>query len=245
MISMLKDTLKQYIGKTWLLSELTVCVIFIYVFIYKVSPYTWGLDTFLIDLNVAIIFSCLLSAYRLFVYEGKTGKQLIENYGKTRYYLSKILITLFSNIIILAIFSIYLYFTRLENNEIILYSYSLIPVLFNILLGTATGVFFSPVVLSIHQVIHGIFIIVVGINMTAISSFFSGSLINYLFKVLMFLFPPIEQTIALSLSPVLNTGSIITILWSAIYSGILLWGGKKIIEKKEIKYKKDDSISFD
>ncbi|MCK9224862.1 MAG: hypothetical protein M0R46_09270 [Candidatus Muirbacterium halophilum] len=246
MFALMKETMGHYVKKTYLISEFIVFLIFIYVFIIKVSKYTWGMDTYLIDLNVAIIFSCLLSAYRFFVYEGDKGKERIEKYGKIKYYFSKIFLCIFMNIALIIMFSIVLYFNRLKgSNDIIFYLKSLFPVFLNILIGTAAGILFSPVVLSIHQVIHGIFIIVVGINMTALSGFFPNSIVNYFFKVLMFLFPPIEQVISFSLNPVIDQFSITTTIWALIYSFVLFYGGKKIIEKKEIKYQKDNTISFE
>ncbi|PLX18413.1 MAG: hypothetical protein C0601_05180 [Candidatus Muiribacterium halophilum] len=228
--------LKNYFKKTFFYSELLVVAAFFYIFIVKASVYTFAHDTFIIQLNAAIAFSGLLTAYRIFVYELPETMTFINSSGRTKYYFSRLITVCLINIIILAIFYISLYIYKGDSiNDFSKYIMSLPPVLINNFIYCALGVLFSPVVLSIHQVIHGIFFVSVGINLTAIASFFDNVILKTIFSIIMYIFPPIEHLIALSVNPVFSgKDAMITMIWGVLYTFIVIFAGYYIFKNKDI-----------
>jgi len=238
--------LKNYFKKTKFISELIVILLFFYIFIVNMGEYTWGHDNLIIILNASIVFSCLLSAYRIFIYEVKEANFFISLFGRTGYYIQRFIIVAGFNFVITFIIMLLLYFYRKPEHELwIKFLYSMPPVIVNILMASVIGVIFSPVILSIHQVIHGIFMISVGINISAIGNLFNNPLLNTIFNIISFIFPPIEHVIRVSVNPIYNTPQIISLTWGVVYTIIFYYFGLKIFNQKNIMLTSNGSISID
>ncbi|MGM0607327.1 MAG: hypothetical protein ACQESP_02785 [Candidatus Muiribacteriota bacterium] len=211
------------------------------------SDYTWGHDNFIIVLNISIIFSCLLSAYRITIYELKEACYFISISGRKNYFIERILIVFLKNLFMLFLFLGLMYLYRKPEGELLnKFLLSIPPVILNIIIASITGVIFSPVILSIHQVIHGIFYIVVGINISAISGFFSEwGFINFIFSLIQFIFPPIEHIIRLSVSLNYEVSQIPYILWAIIFCFVYFYIGLKLFREKNLFVSKDGSLSID
>ena len=228
--------LKNYFKKTFFYSEILVIAAFFYIFIVKASPYTFAHDTFIIQLNAAVVFSGLLIAYRIFVYEIPEVMTVLNSGTRKSYYFSRLLVIFLINTFILIAFYLSLYLFRGSSiNDFQKYFLSLPPVMINNLISCCIGLLFSPVILSIHQVIHGIFFVSVGINITAIEDFFEIEILRKIFSIIMYIFPPIEHLIALSVNPVLDSSkAFIFILWGVVYSILIIFSGYFIFKQKNI-----------